>query len=123
MDLNELVDSMRGHVPGYADEIIAQVWGVLGYDDEHMSRTDLADRVEPSLRLILRLMLQNNGPADEALQHAATIGEARALQGVPVDAVLYSWMAAQRLLLAKILDHADELSPPDRRRDHLPVLR
>ena len=115
MDLNELVDSMRGHVPGYADEIITQVWGVLGYDDEHMSRADLADRVEPSLRLILRLMLQNNGSADDALQHAATIGEARALQGVPVDAVLYSWMAAQRLLLAKILDHADELSPPDLR--------
>jgi hypothetical protein len=115
MDLNELVDSMRDHLPAYADEITAQVWGVLGYDDEHMSRADLADRVEPSLRLILRLMLQNDGPPEDALQYAATIGEARALQGVPVDAVLYSWMAAQRLLLAKILDYADELSPSDLR--------
>ena len=115
MNLNELVGSMLEHVPAYAGEITAQVWGVLGYDDEHMSRSDLADRVEPSLQFILGLMLQDDGSAEDALQHAGTIGEARALQGVPVDAVLYSWMAAQRLLLAKVLDHADDLSAPDLR--------
>jgi hypothetical protein len=115
MDLNQLVGLMHEQVPSYAEEITAQVWGVLGYDEEHMSRADLADRVQPSLRLILRLMLQSDASAGDALQHAAAIGEARALQGVPVEALLYSWTAAQRLLLLKILDHAGELSASDLR--------
>jgi hypothetical protein len=37
------------------------------------------------------------------------------LQGVPVDAVLYSWIAAQRVLMARLLDRAGELSPADLR--------
>ena len=113
MDLDELVGSLRAQVPSCAEEVAARVWGVVGYDDEHMSRDDLADRVPPSLRLILELMLAGDVTPADAREHAAAIGEARALQGVPVEALLYSWLAGQRLLLARLLDHAGQLSAAD----------
>jgi hypothetical protein len=115
VNLSQLVELMQAQSAGYAAEITSQVWGVLGYDDEHMMWADLSARVEPSVRLLLRLMGEDRPPRDDDLTYAASIGEARALQGVPVDAVLYSWMAAQRVLMARLLDRAGELSPADLR--------
>jgi PucR C-terminal helix-turn-helix domain/GGDEF-like domain len=115
VDLSSLADSMQAEVTHFAARVTAETWGLSGYDEEHMMRGDYAQRVGPSIELVLEQLRAEHPPDEKELAHAEAIGEVRALQGVPVDTVLHAWMAMQRTLISGILEYAAELAPDDLR--------
>jgi hypothetical protein len=86
-----------------------------GYDEDHMAREDLASYLTPNLRAVLDCLPRHGEPQHEAVAAATRIGEARSLQGVPVDAVVHSWATAEHVILDHILRHAETLPTDDLR--------
>lgn len=116
MSLADIVNRMLESVDDLTGQITRQVWGMPGYDDEHMLTTDLAARVLPNVKSVVAGLATDGPPEEDTLASAAEIGRSRALQGVPVDAVMRSWMAAERVLLDNLLVHAGAMSTEELRR-------
>ncbi|MPZ27923.1 MAG: hypothetical protein GEV12_16300 [Micromonosporaceae bacterium] len=93
-------------------EVLRQVWGTPGYDEEHMRPEDLAGKVNPNLRWVIRCLATTGPPAEPAMASAREIGHSRALQGVPVDALTHAWAAAERVVLDRLLGYADAVPVP-----------
>lgn len=100
---------MQGAVDVLTSEVLRRVWGTAGYDEAHMARDELASYLTPNLRTILHCLAEPGDPPPEAVASATRIGEARSLQGVPVDAVMQSWGTAEHVLLDHLLRSADRL--------------
>ncbi|GII95183.1 PucR family transcriptional regulator [Sinosporangium siamense] len=82
--------------------LVDAVWEHLpGYDPARMDVRDLADVVAPNIRAVLAAVAERRSPAGGELTPAAALGERRAIQGVPVEGVVASWHAAERLLLQR----------------------
>lgn len=109
MDLTQLLDGLEERLPDIAGEVFAQVWGIPGYDDEHLPSSDLAGYLRPNLDAIVRSLRTGANPVPEAVAAARQIGESRALQGVPIDAVIQSWSTAERVLRDRLLDLGAEM--------------
>lgn len=108
MSTAQIVEALLGSVDELTAEVLRRVWGTPGYDEDHMRPEDLASKVRPNLRFLI-LGLGSPGAATEAATAAARdIGESRALQGVPIDALIQSWTTAERVVLDGVLTHAQE---------------
>jgi hypothetical protein len=97
-------------------EVRRRVWGTPGYDEEHMRPEDLASKISPNLRWVIRCLATVGPTAEPAMAAAREIGHSRALQGVPVDALIHSWAVAERVVLDELLSHVDEVPAADLRR-------
>lgn len=109
MNLTDALSEMRSRSSAVVFEVTTEMWGAPGYDEEHMARKDFAAKVGPSVELVLEHMATDAPLSVLNLNHARAIGEARALQGVPIDTVLHSWMAVQRVLMSRLLDYTDQV--------------
>ena len=109
MSITQVTGLLLDAVEELTAEVLRRVWGTPGYDEEHMRPEELTSKVTPNLRWVIRC-LETTGPAAEAAAASARdIGHSRALQGVPIDAVINSWATAERVLLDHLLAHAREL--------------
>lgn len=116
VSLSQMASEMERSAPNLANEILRYVWGIPGYSEERISRSELAGILEATVRGVAG-SLRHVGDADPAtILSAQQIGEARALQGVPVDAMAQSWMTVQRVLVDHLVMRADSLAPDDLRR-------
>ncbi|MCG5215774.1 helix-turn-helix domain-containing protein [Streptosporangium sp. KLBMP 9127] len=103
MDLPQRVGLLLPQVDDLATSLVAAVWQNLpGYDHARMDVMDLAGVVAPNLRVLLASVAERRGPRGSELDPAAALGQRRAIQGVPVEAVVASWHAAERLLLERL---------------------
>ena len=109
MNLTDALSEMGSRSSAVVFEVTTEMWGAPGYDEEHMARKDFAAKVGPSIELVLEHMATDAPLSEPNLNHARAIGEARALQGVPIDTVLHSWMAVQRVLMSRLLDYTDQI--------------
>jgi hypothetical protein len=103
-----------------ADELAASlvdvVWEHLpGYEPTRLDRADLAAVVGPNLQATLRAVAENRRPSGDELSVARTLGERRAVQGVPIEGVVASWHAAERVLLARLLGGSTAVRPEELR--------
>lgn len=114
-EFDTTVGVLLDSVEALTKKILEQVWGTPGYDDEHMTPQDLATRIAPNLRSVIASLSDGKPLPRAALATAEQIGRSRALQGVPVDALAYSWSTAERALLDKLLSYADVLSAQELR--------
>lgn len=101
-------------------EVMAEVWGGLGYDEEHVDATELASRMRFNLGWLLRSLDAPDGPAgkeridlEQALSVASQIGHRRALQGVGVEAVVRSWRIGERVIRQRLIAHAADIPTAD----------
>jgi hypothetical protein len=115
VSLSHVVREMADAFDELAAEILRQVWGTPGYDDEHMHPQDLSERVLASLRWTIESLESGDRPAPAAIEAARAIGISRALQGVPVDAVIQSWATAERIILDRLLDRMEAMTPAELR--------
>jgi sugar diacid utilization regulator len=105
-----VVAALLDSVEELTAEVLRRVWGTPGYDEEHMRPEDLASKVRPNVRWLI-LCLGTVGPVtEEAAASAREIGESRALQGVPIDALIQSWTTAERVVLDGLLQRASAAS-------------
>jgi hypothetical protein len=109
VSLTQVTAALESRVDVLSAEVLRRVWGTPGYDEQHMARTELASYLEPNMRAIVRSLSEAEDPPPHAVAAAERIGEARALQGVPVDAVMQSWAIAERVVLDHLLREAERL--------------
>jgi hypothetical protein len=114
-ELSDVLARIEAALDDIAAEVFGEVWGVPGYDEEHLPPSDLVGFLGPNLRAIVRSLRSGGQPEGDALAAARRIGEVRALQGVPIDAVIQSWSTAERVLREHLLQFADRLTTGDLR--------
>ncbi|GLY02704.1 MULTISPECIES: helix-turn-helix domain-containing protein [Actinoplanes] len=61
-----------------------------------MDLDDLVGTITPNMRTLLICVAERRPPAGDELATAAGLGERRAIQGVPIEAVVTSWHRAER---------------------------
>lgn len=120
VSLTQVARQLIDDVDVLADRVVDLVWErVPGYQPPRMQRSELADAVAPNLRSVLGLLCAEG---DDGLdERARAIGVSRALQGVPLDAVVLSYRSAERVLADAFVGGMGELTR-DELRDGLRTL-
>jgi PucR-like helix-turn-helix protein/diguanylate cyclase with GGDEF domain len=80
-----------------AEHVTARVWhGVPGYQSVLMDPADLGGYVGPNLLSVLTSVAEDHDVTESELARARHAGNSRALQGVPLDALIQSFRTAER---------------------------
>jgi sugar diacid utilization regulator len=112
VNISQIAAQIGESVPALAERVIDEVWERLpGYDANHMVRRDLESFVTPDLEIALRAVVEARPLREDEVGWARELGEKRALQGVPVESVMHSWRAAERVMLDSFMLHAPKLDP------------
>lgn len=74
-----------------------------------MRPSDLREAVAPNLRSVLEHLLDERPLRAADVERTRALGAARALQGVPLDAVLLSYRAAEHVLIDTLATHARQV--------------
>lgn len=115
MNLSQTAQKLHTHVDVLAERVVDRVWEkVPGYQPPRMRRRDLTDSVAPNLRFVLT-RLATGRPDSDATACAHRIGVARALQGVPLDAIVLSYRTAERVLADAFVAYVQQLDGDDLR--------
>ncbi len=109
VSLAQVARSLEASLPVLTERVLEQVWGIPGYDEQHLDRAELAGYTTPNLLAVIRSLAHTGAPPPESVATAERIGEVRALQGVPIDAMIRSWSTAGRVLLDQLLSDAGQL--------------
>src|SRR3712207_7554220 len=80
-----------------------------------MELDDLLGAITPNIRTLLLAVVERRTPLDEELTTAAELGERRAIQGVPIEAVVASWHRAEREVFSWIAAVDPPLSADEHR--------
>jgi hypothetical protein len=111
---------LSGRVNDIARALVGDVWQQLpGYDEDRMALEDLAGVITSNIRAVLLAVAERRIPLKEELTTAAQLGERRAIQGVPIEAVVTSWHKAEREILSRIAT----FGPPLPAEEHRQVAR
>ncbi|MCU1478718.1 MAG: hypothetical protein JWQ64_3411 [Subtercola sp.] len=93
--------------------ILSRVWGSQSYDENHLDPTELSSKIEFNVGWLLRsLTLDDNAEPPgmaAALAVADEIGTRRAIQGVAIDAVIFSWRTAERVIEEQLIGYAGQV--------------
>ena len=120
MDVPQRAHSLVGQVSDIARVLVGDVWRQLpGYDEDRMDLDDLAGTITPNIRTLLLAVAERRAPFDGELTTAAQLGERRAIQGVPIEAVVTSWHKAEREVFAWLA----AVDPPLTADEHRQVAR
>ncbi|WP_133877779.1 PucR family transcriptional regulator [Paractinoplanes brasiliensis] len=99
-----------------AQVLVSDVWRQLpGYDEDRMDLADLAGAITPNIRTLLCCVAEHRRPAGPELITAAALGERRAIQGVPIEAVVTSWHRAEREVFSWLATVDAPLTPDEHR--------
>ncbi|GAB2578743.1 transcriptional regulator [Paractinoplanes abujensis] len=80
-----------------------------------MDLADLAGAITPNIRTLLFCVAERRLPAAPELITAAALGERRAIQGVPIEAVVTSWHRAEREVFTWLATVDAPFSPDEHR--------
>lgn len=96
--------------------VIASIWDeVSGYSAPSMRREDLEAGVTNTTRSALRAFVHSCGPTPRDLDVARDIGATRALQGVPLDAVVQAFRRTERIMSEAFVSSSGLFEPEDLR--------
>jgi DNA-binding CsgD family transcriptional regulator len=85
-------------------ELTDQIWQHLpGYESAWMEAEELSEMVISNVHTLLSAALAGRRPEGAELEPAVRLGERRAAQGVPIEAVLRSWHTAERVLSGRLV--------------------
>src|SRR3981081_2812117 len=86
-------------------ELTEQIWQHLpGYESAWMEAEELSEMVASNVHTLLSAVLAGRRPGAAELEPAIRLGERRAAQGVPLEAVLRSWHTAERVLSGRLVE-------------------
>lgn len=96
--------------------VMASIWDdVGGYSAPSMRREDLEAGVRNTTRSAVRAFVHASGPTQRDLEVARDIGATRALQGVPLDAVVQAFRRTERVMSEAFVSSGGTLQPEDLR--------
>lgn len=111
----QVVRNLESLIDALSSEILRRVWNSPGYDEGYLDRGELSSYLTPNVEVILSSIRDRVEPSQDACRTAQEIGRARALQGVPLDSVVSSWINAERVILNRILRYVESLTGDDLR--------
>jgi DNA-binding PucR family transcriptional regulator len=95
----QFIESCRARIDDLASRYVDVVWQQLpGYEPSRVQLDDLTDVVTHNLHSLLDYVLDPDSVGEEEEDRAREVGSARALQEVPLDTIVLSFRAAERLL-------------------------
>ena len=114
MSLTQVLGNLIDTLPDLHSEILLRVWGSYSYDEHHLDPAELSSKITYNVEWLLRTLAAGNTPEppsglDEALAVADEIGRSRAIQGVPVDAVIRSWRIAEQVLEESLIARSADI--------------
>jgi hypothetical protein len=116
VDIPQQARALLGHVSDLAQVLVSDVWRQLpGYDEDRMELADLAGTITPNIRTLLLCVAERRLPVGAELATAADLGERRAIQGVPIEAVVSSWHRAEREILTWLVTGGVRVSADEHR--------
>lgn len=119
MDLAARAELLTAEVDQMAEALGASLWEkVPGYEITALDRTELISTIRASVRVILSCLAQARQPHQDELAPARTLGERRAVQGVPIESVVGSWHSAERFFVERLLGASETLTAADVRDVH-----
>ena len=111
MDSAERAAALAGDIEEIAESLGRSLWEkVPGYEGIALDRTELISAIRASVRVVLTCLAEERLPNDSELEPARTLGERRAVQGVPIESVVGSWHSAERFFIERLLGVGDNLS-------------
>jgi DNA-binding NarL/FixJ family response regulator len=97
-----------------AESLARSLWEkVPGYEMTALDRTELIAAIRASVEVILSCLADSRLPRDSELEPARTLGERRAIQGVPIESVVRSWHNAERFFIERLLGVDENMSAAD----------
>ena len=117
MDEAQVGELLLGRAQELSNRVVAVVWErVPGYEPPRILRDELSGAVRPNIETVLRHLIAPAPPSEHERQRARGLGTARALQGIPLDVVMQSFRAAERVLNDAFIAEAGALSTDSLRR-------
>jgi hypothetical protein len=114
VDFAERAEALAGDIEEMAESLARSLWEkVPGYEITALDRTELISALRASVCVVLTCLVERRVPNDAELEPARTLGERRAVQGVPIESVVGSWHNAERFFVEHLLGVADTLSAPE----------
>jgi hypothetical protein len=93
-------EHLLGELDRLVEQITARVWqAVPGYNDILIDRTTLEQQVRPNILDMLEFMRSGRDIDDDDRARLDQLGRSRALQGVPMAAMIQSFRTAERVLI------------------------
>ena len=93
-------EAMLNDLGPLIEHVTARVWnGVPGYRSVLMDASDLRSYISSNLLTVLSCVTQRREVTEAELDRARHLGDSRALQGVPLDALIQSFRTAERATL------------------------
>lgn len=109
--VREAAGAMLNHLGSLVEHVTARVWnGVPGYRDVLMDSADLQYYVSCNLLAVLSCVSQERPVNAAELDRARHLGESRALQGVPLDALIQSFRTAERAIIDQFAEFYGRVS-------------
>lgn len=111
MDSAERAGALVGGIEEMAESLGRSLWEkVPGYEVTALDRTELISAIRASVQVVLTCLVERRLPNESELEPARTLGERRAVQGVPIESVVGSWHAAERFFIERLLGVRGDLS-------------
>jgi hypothetical protein len=111
VDSAERAGSLAGDIEEMAESLGRSLWGkVPGYEVTALDRAELISAIQASVRVVLTCLAEGRLPNESELEPARTLGERRAVQGVPIESVVGSWHSAERFFIERLLGVGGNLS-------------
>jgi hypothetical protein len=93
-------EAMLNDLGPLIEHVTARVWnGVPGYRTVLMDSNDLRSYISSNVLTVLSCVTQDREVNASERDRASHLGESRALQGVPLDALIQSFRTAERAIL------------------------
>lgn len=103
MDITQRAQVLVDSAGEIARSLVADMWQQLpGYDALRMDPEDLTQTVTPNVAALLQCVAGGRAPDTAELEAAGQLGNRRAVQGVPIEAVVTSWHRAERTVLTRL---------------------
>jgi hypothetical protein len=111
VDSAERARALAGDIEEMAESLGRSLWDkVPGYEVTALDRAELISAIRASVRVVLACLAEGRLPNESELEPARTLGERRAVQGVPIESVVGSWHSAERFFIERLLGVGDNLS-------------
>jgi hypothetical protein len=111
VDSAERAEALAGDIEEMAESLGRSLWEkVPGYEVTALDRAELISAIRASVRVVLTCLAERRLPNESELEPARTLGERRAVQGVPIESVVGSWHSAERFFIERLLGVGDNLS-------------
>lgn len=111
--LAQLSEVLLASSEALTNRVVSVVWEqVSGYDTPRLELEELTERVHHNLCAVINAIVDDQVGL-EAVHRAYELGTTRARQGLPLEAIIFSYRNAERVLSHAFRTEAQELRPGD----------